>query len=64
MLSKELCEGIIKRWTGGEVKDPRADRDALEELVACICFDGDLEVASKQIDTWREQAIKDPHHHR
>ena len=63
MITKELCENIIKRWTRGEVEDPKADRDALEELIACICFDGDPELACKQINEWRQQAIDIPYHY-
>jgi len=62
-ITKEVCENVVKRWTKGKIDDPRADRDALEEIVACICFDGDLEQAHTQIDKWRQQAIKTTPHH-
>ena len=49
---------IIERWTDDEVCDSRADRDALEAVVAVLLGDGDTARAANVIRSWRRKAIE------
>lgn len=57
-MTKELLKAIIKKWTDEEVNDSKADRDALEAIVAHVCTDNDLAAAGSLINSWRKEAIK------
>ena len=58
LVSEEDLKFIVQRWTDKKVQDKRADRDALEDIVALVCTDEDITAAANKINSWRREKIE------
>ena len=58
LVSEEDLKFIVQRWTDKKVQDKRADRDALEDIVALVCTDKDITAAANKINSWRREKIE------
>ncbi len=57
-IDLELVKHIITTWTTDKVDDPRADRDALEAIVASLLDKNDVVEAAALINSWRKHKIQ------
>ena len=57
-INEELLKYIVKRWTGSEVEDALADKDALEAIIG-VFYENDLIQAGAKLRAWRKEAIEE-----
>ena len=56
-FTEENIKEIVQKWTYKKVKDAKADRDALEEIVALVCTENDFNASANEINSWRSEKI-------